>query len=131
MGSRTEERSAGVRFAFMKADDVNGSGFQRIAITGSAQSFVFPQAWKGRFVYFAFRANGTALAYGQAGISLGAQTITLNQISNAAAGTSSAAAAPSLDVSEVYDRMSLDGGDRLNFIGNTAAGYAEFYVSEK
>lgn len=131
MGSRTEERSAGVRFAFLQADNVNGMGFQRIAVTGSSQSFVFPQAWKGKFVYFAFRANGSALAYGQVGISLGAQTMVLNQISNAAAASSSAAAGPSLVVDEIYDRMSLDGGDRLNWIGNTGAGYAEFYVSEK
>lgn len=128
--ARTEERSAGVRFPFCKADNTDGMGFQRIAITGSSQSFVFPQKWKGKFVCFSFRANGTALAYGQVGISLGSQTLTLNQISNAAAGTSSAAAGQSLDVSEVLDRMSLDGGDRINFIGNTAAGYAEFYVSE-
>lgn len=130
MGSRTEERSAGVRFALMKADDVDGKGFQRIAITGSAQSFVFPQYWKGKFVYFRFAANGSALAYGQVGGSQGAQTITLNQVSNAAAGSSSAAAGPSLLADETYDRIAADGIDRINFIGNTAAGYAEFYVSE-
>lgn len=128
--ARTEERSAGVRMALMKADNVDGKGFQRIAITGAAQSFVFPQYWKGKFVYVVFRANGSALAYGQFGGSVGAQTIVLNQISNAAAGTSSAAAGPSLDVGEISDRIALDGIDRLNFIGNTAAGYAEFYVSE-
>ena len=131
MGSRTEERSAGVRFPYGVADNTDGKGFQRIAITGSAQSFIFPQYWRGRFVYFCFRANGSALAYGQVNATIGAVTIVLNQISNAAAGTSSAAAGPSLDVGEIMDRMAIDGEDRINFIGNTAAGYAEFYVSEK
>lgn len=129
--ARTEERSAGVRFPFMKADDVGASGIQRIAVTGSAQSFIFPtKSMQGKFLYFAFRANGTALAYGQVGTSLGAQTITLNQISNAAAGSSSAAAGLTLDAGEVLDRIALDGADRVNWIGNTGAGYVEFYISE-
>jgi hypothetical protein len=115
----------------MKADDVHATGVQRIAMTGAAQSFIFPVNMKGRFLYFAFRANGSALAYGNVGISQGAQTIVLNQISNAAAGASSAAAGISLDVGEVLDRLPLDGSDRVNFIGNIAAGFAEFYTSEE
>lgn len=130
MGSRTEERSAGVRFPFATADDVKGLGCQRIAITGAAQSFIFPTNMKRGFLYFSFRANGSGLTYGQVALANGSTPLTLNQISNAAAATSSAAAGITLDVGEVMDRMSVDGADRLTFIGATNAGYAEFYISE-
>jgi hypothetical protein len=128
--ARIEERSSGVRFPFAVADDAKATGCQRVAITGAAQSFIFPVNMKKGFIYFSFRANGSALAYGQVSLSVGSAPLTLNQISNAAAATSSAACGPTLDVGEVMDRVSLDGADRLNFIGNTAAGYAEFYISE-
>jgi hypothetical protein len=128
--ARTEERSAGVRFPFAKADDVYASGVQRIAVTGAAQSFVFPSLMKRGFVFFAFRANGSGLIYGQVAASLGAAPLSLNQISNAATAASSAAAGLTLLVDEVMDRMVLDGADRLNWIGNTSGGFVEFYISE-
>lgn len=128
--ARTEERSAGARFPLAKEDDVNGLGVQRIAVTGASQSFVFPQHWKGKFLYFALRANGEALTYGQVAVSVGAVTLVLDQVSNAAAGSSSAAAGLTIEAGEVLDRIALDGADRVNWIGDAAAGYAEFYVSE-
>lgn len=131
MGSRTEERSAGVRFPFAVQDNDKCLGVQRIAVNGSAQSFVFPKNMKKGFLYFSPRANGGSLAYVQVAASAGAVTLALNQISNAAAGTSSAAAGITVEVGEVLDRMLVNAGDRLNWIGNHASGYVEFYVSEE
>ncbi len=128
-----EARDAQVRFPLAAADNTEDAvGFQRIAVTGAAQTFALPKAWYGKFLNFSFRANGSALTYGQVAVATSAQSLVLNQASSAAAGTSSAAAGKSLDVGESLDRAPLDTGvTHLCWIGASAAGYAEFYVSER
>lgn len=130
--SRWEERDAMCRFPVAVADNTEvAAGMQRIAVTGAAQTFAIPKGWLGKFLNFAFRANDTALTYGQVALAPTAQSLVLNQVSNAAAGSSSAAAGKSLDVGETLDRVPLDTHTHLCWIGAQAAGYAEFFVSER
>lgn len=128
-----EERDAMVRFPVAVADNTeNAVGFQRIAVTGAAQTFALPGGWKGKAINFCFRANGSTLLYGQVALAPTNQSLVLNQASNAAAGSSSAAAGKSLYDAEELDRFPIgDSHTHLCWIGNAAAGYAEFYVSER
>jgi len=128
-----EERDAMVRFPIAVADNSeNAVGFQRIAVTGAAQTFALPGGWKGKAINFSFRSNGSSMPYGQVALAPTNQTLVLNQISNAAAGSSSAAAAKTLYDGEEIDRFPIgDTHTHLCWIGSAAAGYAEFYVSER
>jgi hypothetical protein len=128
-----EERDAMVRFPVAVADNTETAvGFQRIAVTGAAQTFALPKGWLGKAINFSFRANGTALLYGQVALAPTAQSLVLNQASNAAAGTGSAAAGKTLYDGEDLDRFPIgDTHTHLCWIGNAAAGYAEFYLSER
>lgn len=130
---RWEERDAMCRFPLAVADNTEvAAGCQRIAVTGAAQTFALPKGWLGRYINFAFRANGSTLTYGQVAVATSAQSLVLNQASNAAAGSSSAAAGRTLAVEEAMDRVTLDTGvTHLCWIGASAAGYAEFFLSEK
>jgi hypothetical protein len=120
-----ETRAASVRFPFAVVDNTNGSGVQRVACTGAAQTFALEQKMKGCFVYF--RAIGVEV---QCAAATSAQALVLDQASSAAANTSSAAAGMTLYAGEFFDRVLLDGQTHLCWISRTATGFVEFCVSE-
>lgn len=114
-----------MRFPFAVADNTTGKGNQRIACTGAAQTYALKDYQKIRFLYF--RAIGVEV---QATLAGSAQTLVLDQVSSAAAATSSAACAPTLYAGEFWDRVPLDAATHLCWISRTATGYVEFFVSE-
>lgn len=114
-----------VRFPYAVADNTHGTGMQRVACTGAAQTFALEQAMRGKFLYF--RAIGVEV---QCALAPTAQSLVLDQASSAAANTSSAAAGATLYAGEFFDRLSLDQATHLCWISRTATGFVEFFVSE-
>jgi hypothetical protein len=103
-------------------------GNQRIACTGATQSYAFPASspMRGKFLYV--RAIGVEI---QCAVAKSAQALTLDQVSNAAAGTSSAGAGMTLYAGEFFDKVLIDSAiTHFVWISRTAAGFVEFYVSE-
>lgn len=131
---RGTDRGEMPRFPLAAADNTmgqggNAPGNQRIAGTGAAQTYAFPASspMKGKFLYV--RAIGVEF---QLSVAKSAQALVLDQISNAAAGTSSAAAGMTLFAGEFFDRVVVDSAvTHLCFISRTATGFLEFYVSEQ
>lgn len=126
MAHSYEAREAAVRFPFSSASNtLVPPGNQRIACTGAAQTYALPEVGKQYFVYF--RAIGVEV---QVSSATSAQALVLDQVSNAAASTSSAAAGMTLFAGEFFDRVLCDGQTHLCWISRTATGYVEFYYSE-
>lgn len=125
MAGVSEKKAAAVRFPLAAADNTNGSGVQRVAVTGSAQTYALRQEQRARFLYV--RAVGVEI---QCAGALTAQTLVIDQVSSAAAGTSSAAAGATLASGDFWDRVDMDGFTHLCWIGRSAAGFFEFFVSE-
>ena len=121
----SEKRAAAVRFPLASADNTNGSGVQRIACTGAAQTYALKADQKNRFIYV--RAIGVEI---QCAGALTAQSLVLDQVSSAAAGTASAAAGATLSNGDFWDRLDCDSFTHLCWISRSAAGYLEFFVSE-
>ena len=132
---RGADRGEMPRFPLAAADNTMGGspqdndpGCQRIACTGAAQTYAFPASspMKGKFLYV--RAIGVEI---QCAVAKSAQALVLDQVSNAAAATSSAAAGMSLFAGEFFDRVIVDSGvTHFCFISRSATGFVEFYVSE-
>lgn len=129
--ARPETRDARVRFPFANADNtMQAPGNQRIACTGAAQTYVFPAAMQGKYLYA--RAIGVEI---QCAVADQSRNMVLDQISNAPAGTSSAACGMTLYAGEFFDRVCLGvvGGvapTHFCWISRTATGFVEFFVSE-
>lgn len=121
-----QDREAAVRFPFSSASNTfDPPGNQRIACTGAAQTYALPTRGLQRWVYF--RAIGVEV---QVSSATSAQALVLDQVSSAAASTSSAAAGMTLYAGEFFDRVLVDGQTHLCWISRSATGYVEFYISE-
>lgn len=120
-----ERRGHAVRFPYAITDNTDGKGVQRVACTGSAQTYALREWQKGKFLYF--RAAGVEV---QAAVAPTAQSLVLDQASSAPAGTSSAAAGATLSSGEFWDRIPLDTATHLCWISRSATGFVEFLVSE-
>ena len=125
MGHSFEAREAALRFPFSAADNTGVTGNQRIACTGAAQSYAIPEAARNKWIYF--RAIGVEV---QVSAATSAQSVTIDVVSNAAASTSSAAAAMTLYAGEFFDRPLVDGQTHLVWISRSATGFVEFFISE-
>lgn len=126
MAAGYEARDAAVRFPYSNNDNTMvDPGNQRIACTGSAQTYLIPEAVRGKFLYF--RAIGVEV---QVSSDDAATSIVLDQASSAAASTSSAAAGMTLYAGEFFDRALQRNCTHLCWISRSATGYVEFYFSE-
>lgn len=119
--TRAADRDAAVRFPFAAA--AGGTGNHRVAVTGATQSFAIPEPMKGKFVYFAVDADGTALTKVQVTGAASAQTIALDATTGITVGIT-------VKDGGFLDRRLADGATHLCWIGDQAAGFVEFYVSE-
>lgn len=119
--SRATDREAAIRFPFAAA--AGGTGVQRVAVTGATQSFALLEPMRGKFIYFAADADGTALTKVQVAAAASAQTIALDATTGITAGVTVPAGA-------FLDRRLADGATHICWIGDAAAGFVEFYVSE-
>lgn len=119
---RNEDREADVRFPFAAA--AGGLGVHRVAVTGATQSFVLPEPMKGKFLYFAVDADGTALTKVQVAAAVSAQTIAVDATTGITAGVT-------VPAGNFLDRKLADGATHLCWIGDAAAGFVEFYASER
>ena len=128
------EKAASVAGPIAAADPTGITGVMRIAVTGAAQSFALPAAaadpqkkssMGGRFIRLCFVGVNGQLAQG-----LGtAPTIVNNQVSVIGAGSAGAGATFFDGVPEHFD---LDHrATHIGFIGASAAGFLEYYVSDK
>lgn len=120
--SRNTEREADVRFPFAAA--AGGLGVHRVAVTGSTQSFLLPEPMKAKFIYFGVDADGTALTKVQVAGATSAQTIAIDATTGITAGLT-------VPAGTFIDRKLHDGVTHLCWIGDTAGGFVEFYVSER
>lgn len=120
--SRATDRDAAVRFPFAAA--AGGTGNHRIAVTGATQSFALTQPMKGMFIYFGVDADGTALTKVQVTSAASAQTIALDATTGITVGITVK------DGGFLDRRLGADGATHLCWIGDAAAGFVEFYVSE-
>lgn len=121
--SRNTDREADVRFPFAAA--AGGLGVHRVAVTGLTQTFALPERMKAKFIYFGVDADGTALTKVQvAASSGGSQTIAVDATTGITAGVT-------VPAGSFIDRKLHDGATNLNWIGDAAAGFVEFYVSER
>ena len=125
MGSPIEVKAACKCHPSIAADASNERGVLRYAVDGNSQSFALPAMWKGCNV--SVRPVGVAIQYGTS--KTAAASITTNQAS--AAGTGSAAAAASLADGEIGDALIGSKEDFMNWRGASAAGFVEFYKSER
>jgi len=130
MSEHYQERDARLRFPFAVADNTDGKGVQRIAVTGNAQTWPLPKFWYGKFVYFAVDADGTALTKVQVATATSVQSLTVDQASDAVTSNSSAAAGITVPAGQFIDRALSDGATHLCFRGDAAGGFVEFYLSE-
>ncbi len=121
-----ESREAAIRFPYSNNDNTMANpGNQRIACTGAAQTYAIPAAVRGKFCYF--RAEGVEVDVSSDDA---ATSIVLNQISNAAASSSSAACGAKLLSGEVFDRILQPDATHLCWISASATGNVFFYFSE-
>jgi hypothetical protein len=122
-----ESREAAIRFPYSNNDNTMvNPGNQRIACTGAAQTYAIPAAVRGRFCRF--RAAGVEV---QVSSDDAATSIVLDQVSNAAASTSSAAAGITLLSGEFFDGILQGDATHLCWISRSATGYVEFHFSEQ
>lgn len=119
--TRAADREAAVRFPFAAA--AGGTGVMRVAVTGATQSFALLEPMKGKFIYFAVDADGTSLTKVQVAAAPSAQTIALDATTGITAGVT-------VREGTYLDRRLADGATHLCWIGDAAAGFVEFYVSE-
>lgn len=126
--ARIVDREASVRFPFSAADNTMTlpCGNQRIAVTGAAQTYAIPEAMRGKFIRF--RAIGVEV---QVSSHTAATSMVLDQASSAAAGTSSAACAMTLFAGEFFDAELEPQATHLCWIGRSATGFVEFFISEQ
>lgn len=120
--SRNTDREADVRFPFAAA--AGGLGVHRVAVSGATQNFPLTEAMKGKFIYFGADADGTALTKVQVAAATSAQTIAIDATTGVTAGLT-------VPVGTFIDRKLHDGVTHLCWIGDAAAGFVEFYVSER
>jgi hypothetical protein len=120
--SRNTDREADVRFPF--AAVAGGLGVHRVAVTGVTQTFALPEPMRAKFLYFAVDADGTALTKVQVAASVGSQTIALDATTGVTAGVT-------VPAGSFIDRKLHDGATNINWIGDAAAGFVEFYTSER
>jgi hypothetical protein len=120
--TRAADREAAVRFPFAAA--AGGTGNHRVAVTGATQSFALPQPMKGKFIYFGVDADGTALTKVQVTSAATAQTVALDATTGITAGITVK------DGNFIDRRLGADGATHICWIGDAAAGFVEFYVSE-
>lgn len=116
------QRDANIRFPFAAA--AGGRGVHRVAVTGAAQTFAFPEVMKGKFLYFAVDADGTPLTKVQVAAAISAQALALDATTGITAGAT-------VPAGQYIDRLLCDGATHLCFIGDAASGFVEFYVSER
>lgn len=116
------QRDANIRFPFAAA--AGGRGVHRVAVTGSAQTFALPEVMKGKFLYFAVDADGTALTKVQVAAAISAQSLAVDATTGITAGVT-------VPAGQYIDRLLCDGSTHLCFIGDAAAGFVEFYTSER
>lgn len=116
------QRDANIRFPFAAA--AGGRGVHRVAVTGAAQTFQFPEVMKGRFIYFGVDADGTALTKVQVAVAITAQSLAVDATTGITAGIT-------VPAGQYIDRLVCDSATHLCFIGDAAAGFVEFYVSER
>ncbi len=128
--SKFEQREAAIRFPFCVADNTDGNGVQRVAVSGSAQTYALKDFQRGKYVKFTVDASGTALTKVQVAAATSAQTLVINQASSAAAGTSSAAAGATVFAGGFVDGILPNAATHIAFIGDAAGGYVDFYISE-
>jgi hypothetical protein len=115
-------RDANIRFPFAAA--AGGTGVHRLAVDGTAQSFVLPEIMKGKFVYFAVDADGTALTKVQVAAAITAQALTVDATTGITAGVT-------VPAGQYIDRMLCDGATHLCWRGDASGGFVEFYISER
>lgn len=120
-----ESREAAIRFPLARADNDKGTGNQRIAVTGAAQTYALRPNQQGK--YCRFQPVGVAI---QAAAALSAQVLISNQVSNAAAGASSAAAGVTIADGAFIDGILPEGATHLCWLGASAVGFVEFWISE-
>jgi hypothetical protein len=96
----------------------------RVAVSGATQNFPLTEVMKGKFLYFAVDADGTALTKVQVAAATSAQTIALDATTGATAGVT-------VPAGQYLDRMLCDGATHICWIGDAAGGFVEFYVSER
>lgn len=116
------QRDANIRFPFAAA--AGGRGGHRVAVTGAAQSFALPEVMKGKFLYFGVDADGTALTKVQVAAAVSAQTIALDATTGITVGMT-------VPAGQYIDRLLCDGATHVCWIGDQAAGFVEFYTSER
>lgn len=118
------------------ADATGRTGVHRIAVTGASQSFALPasdsassgkrrSAIGGRFMRIAAVGANVQWAFGYGS----APTITLNAIS--VSGTGNTAAGASLFNGVPEQPIIPSEATHVGFIGDVAAGYLEWYVSDQ
>jgi hypothetical protein len=119
--TRAADRDAAVRFPFAAA--AGGTGVHRVAVTGAAQTFVLPEPMKGKYLYFCADADATALTKVQVAVAATAQALVMDATTGVTAGAT-------VPAGGFIDRRIGDGATHLCWIGDAAAGFVEFYVSE-
>jgi hypothetical protein len=116
------QRDANIRFPFAAA--VGGRGVHRVAVSGAAQNFPLTEVMKGKFIYFAVDADGTALTKVQLAAAISAQALAVDALTGITAGVT-------VPAGQYLDRLLCDGATHLCWIGDFAGGFVEFYVSER